>query len=430
MRSQKHNSQKLSVKQSVADVTLLTIVMLSISVIGCSNGNFDEMSNSSDKTNLSKADSNLSASEETYVELSFGLSSPLGDQILRQSQEWALQQVDEAREYAQPRMCAHNVSRVLEDTGLPYYGDYLVPNMVSAVQARGGIVARLNNYNKQAFISSLNDLYAGHLPIGSLVNGCLYADCSGEGGDGHIAILGETDAEGVVYLYHNNWYRPDNEGGQRKEYMVSPQYYDELGLRRQWMKTPWIRIHRSVESGHIVDVEGLLPAIDDLDPYTGFFITISIMPELLDGLGLLERDQLFCPDGLKPDPMLGACVDQEENVYGRFSDKMVESCTEKGYGQACTQKHRLEGDRYSTSVLRWSKSVYNSLRGVAACPKGLTLNPELSICVQNGDRARNSQEEVIGLFTKSVVEKCLSWGGGEGCTSGRMSASFYKELIR
>lgn len=400
--------------------------LLVFSLVACTDGDLDTQNENSE----SKSIQFNPANETLYVDTSFGLSSPLGDKILQQSQQWESQQVEESEEFAQPRMCAHNVSRVLDDIGLPYYGDYLVPNMVSTVELRGGLVARLDNYDKQGFINSLNSLFGGHLPIGTLVNGCLYADCSGEGGDGHIAILGETDEQGIVYLYHNNWYRPDNEGGERKEHMVSTYYYDELGLRRQWMKTPWIRVHRSKDNNEIIDVEGLLPEIDDLDPYTGFFITVSIIPELLEEFESLELDHLFCPAGLKPDPMLGACIDDQQNIYGRFSDQMTQKCVDLGYGQACTQLHRLEGENYTASVQRWSLGVYNQLRGDQACPAGLSLDHEINSCIQTATQERGNQEEVIGLFSKSIVKKCLDWGGGEGCASGRISATFYKELIK
>ena len=72
--------------------------------------------------------------------------------------------------------------------------------MVNAVKARGGMVTQLDTRDKQGFIASVNKLFDGHLPVGALVNGCLYRHCSGEGGDGHIAILGHTDEDGVVYL--------------------------------------------------------------------------------------------------------------------------------------------------------------------------------------------------------------------------------------
>ena len=49
----------------------------------------------------------------TYVDTQFSMSSELGDWILGQSRLWEKTQIDKADEYAQPRMCAHNVSKVL-----------------------------------------------------------------------------------------------------------------------------------------------------------------------------------------------------------------------------------------------------------------------------------------------------------------------------
>ena len=429
----------------------ILILALSLYLNACADPSTQQAESSALKLQDGKADIAHSLDESglssgLYVERAFGLSTPTGEKILAIARDWELGQLSEAEEYAQPRMCAHNVSEVLERSELPFYSDYLVPHMISAVKVRGGLVARLDNRDKQGFIKSLNQLFGGHLPIGSLVNGCLYSDCSGEGGDGHIAILGETDDEGVVYLYHNNWYRPDNEGGERKDHMVSAHYYDDLGLRRQWMKTPWIRVHRDQESDEIIDVEGLLPAIDDLDPYTGFFLTVSILPELLLELGVSASDELFCPIGLLPDPMLGACVD-EASVYGRFSDQMTKACLERGYGEACTQTHSVETDEYTATFQRWSRRVYDGLRGHQACPAGLVIDHDLGYCIQEtvseaglrGEAESGTESEaeltgeleghVYGPFSKEIVTRCLEWGGGQACASGRLSLSFFRGLI-
>ena len=109
---------------------------------------------------------------------------------------------------------------------------------------------------------------------------------------------------------------------------------------------------------------------------------------------------------------------------------MTQKCVDLGYGQACTQVHRLEGENYTASVQRWSQGVYHQLRGNQACPAGLSLDHEMSTCVQAANPERGSQEEIIGIFPKSIVNKCLDWGGGEGCASGRISAQFYRELIK
>ena len=328
-------------------------------------------------------------------------------------------------------MCAHNVSKVLEMSGLFAYGDYLIPNILNAVRVRGGWVQALDSRDKRGFVRSLNEIFNGHLPVGALLNGCLYKDCGGKGGDGHIAIIGHTDEDGIVYLYHNNWYRPDNEEGQRKPHMVSEAYYDEHGLRRQWMATPWIKVYRDEKTDLIVDVDGLLPALDDLDPFMGFFLTVSILPEQLQELELYDNSSLFCPSGLIPDPMLGACVngfESNSDVYGRFSDAMVEECVAKGLGRACSTAHQLETDEYKVSLYRWSRNVYESLRGDQACVQGLYLDHEIGYCVQQGDEEAGIDDEVFGPFSRDLVAKCFRWGGGNACASGRWSLSMLKTL--
>ena len=432
---QNHQSSRKVSSLHIWCCTLLSLVILQSSLSACSDQGVSGQEYSSPGVS-EKADSNTTYTGQypsSYVDTQFGIYTEIGTELLLQSQAWETMQIEEAEEFAQPRMCAHNVSHVLELTGLKSYSDYLVPHMLDAVEVRGGLVTQLDTRDKQGFIKSLNNLFNGHIPVGSLINGCLYQDCSGEGGDGHIAILGETDADGVVYLYHNNWYRPDNEGGKRKPYMVSPEYYDEHDLRRQWMKTPWIRVHRDVDTNEIVDVDGLLPEIDDLDPYTGFFITVSILPEILHELGVSPVRELFCPEGMTADAYLGVCMagdSERAEVYGMFSDAMVQECKDRGYGQACSTLHRLEGPRYSISVYRWSKSVYENLRGDYACARGLYLDHNLGYCVQAEDEELGKAAEAFGPFPKDIVERCFDWGGGNACASGRMSLEFLSSLIK
>lgn len=426
-----------SSRPSLKLVCLITTA-LSFFTFGCADLAFEEDTTGDFKTSA-KGDGDRTAydpgstsREGTYVDTQFGISTPLGDEILNQARLWESGQFEEADEYAQPRMCAHNVSRVLEMSGLQAYSDYLVPHMLDAVEVRGGLVTQLDTRDKQGFVRSMNETFDGRLPIGALVNGCLYEDCSGEGGDGHIAIVGHTDENGVVYLYHNNWYRPDNEGGKRKEFMVSEEYYDGHGLYRQWMATPWIRVHRDEKTHQIVDIDGLLPAIDDLDPYTGFFLTVSVVPEMLQELGMKPPRELFCPEGMSPDSILGACVTGEESsdhVYGRFSDEMVNTCVERGFGRACTTLHTLENDHYKISLYRWSRGVYEQLRGDRACPRGLSLDHDLGHCVQAADEERGTSAEAFGPFSIDLVARCFEWGGGNACAGGRWSTSFLKSLI-
>ena len=406
----------------------LAVVLISSSMqIACSDQSDDHVSSETFKSQ-DKEDTTSGHSEQ----VSFSLLTQLGETLLENSRVWEERQLDERDEYAQPRMCAHNVSRVLEMSGLHGYSSYLVPEMTDAVVARGGWVTMLDSRSEEAMVRSLNEILDGHLPVGTLLNGCLYEDCSGEGGDGHIAIVGHTDSDGVVWAYHNNWYRPDNEGGTRRPHMVSKEYYDEYGLRRQWMATPWIQIRRDEESGLIKSVKGLLPEIDDLDPFTGFYITVSIIPEILRELDALRVDHLYCPVGLTPDPILFACVDGESpeaNVYSMPSQKMIKDCTERGYGRACTDTFELHTEGGSLFYSRWARGVYEDLRGPYACPIGLRLDYELDRCIESAEHSVSGEVEVYGPFARELVDRCSRSVGVEQCRHNRWPLSLYKELM-
>jgi len=362
----------------------------------------------------------------------FSFSTPLGERILERSRAWEREQVLQKAEFAQPRMCAHNVSEVLERSGLYSYSDYLVPHMISAVKARGGLVFELDTRDKQGALASLNARFGGRLPVGALVNGCLNRDCSGDGGDGHIAILGHTDADGVVWLYHNNWYRPDNERGEWREHMVSREYYYDLGLRRQWMATPWIKVERDEATGALVDVVGLMPQIDDLDLFTGYFITVSIMPELLAEVADPAAEHLFCPLGAAPDAALGVCVAGEGEsavALGPFSALMSSSCA-AAHGAACDERLTFSGEGpgqrdYSVTLPAWPLSVYKALRGDGVCPRGLSLDVDLGRCAQPAAAAESGRDEVFGPFGVDVVARCQRAGGGNACATARWSRGFY-----
>ena len=87
--------------------SIALLLLVSFGSIACSDGNFIEEIGMEEKTVIGKTDADQSLYEGSYVDPSFGLPSPLGDHILERSQEWALQQMEESAEFAQPRMCAH-----------------------------------------------------------------------------------------------------------------------------------------------------------------------------------------------------------------------------------------------------------------------------------------------------------------------------------
>ena len=72
--------------------------MASYCAIACSHRDL----NTQEETTQSKFFGFNPSNDSLYVDQSFGLSSPLGDKILLQSQEWALRQVEESEELLNP----------------------------------------------------------------------------------------------------------------------------------------------------------------------------------------------------------------------------------------------------------------------------------------------------------------------------------------
>lgn len=208
----------------------------------------------------------------------FHLITPTGAKIFAAMKAWETGQLTKPEYYAQPAMCATNASRVLEMAGVTGYSSPLLMDMVNAVRKRGGIVMSLPK-NPVAMAEKLKTVFGGRIPVGSFVSGCLRQDCSGQAGDGHIALVGDIDSAGFIKIYHNNWYRPDNErDGKWRDYMIPLDWYNK-GYRRKWMPTPWVYLKRD-NAGLPNNIQVRLPAIDDLDP-TNYFVTLSIPPELV-----------------------------------------------------------------------------------------------------------------------------------------------------
>jgi hypothetical protein len=213
----------------------------------------------------------------------FDLMTPSGERIFRSSVLWESLQIDNPT-YPKPAKCASNVTKVMDLSDLNQYRGESVGRLLKSVVDQGGSFIKWPK-DKKGIIKKLNETYHGQLPVGTVVGGCLYSDCmAGKKGQRHAALVSNIGPDGVIYLYHNNWYRPENEGGARKPYMVSAQFL-KLGNPRQWMQTPWIKIVRSSD-GKIKDIIPQLPAIDDLDPtqyYISLVIPIEIEAEIANG---------------------------------------------------------------------------------------------------------------------------------------------------
>ncbi len=209
----------------------------------------------------------------------FDLITPTGERIMAAGLDWLKGQEDEASSFAQPAQCANNVSRVYEMAGIGHYSSPLLEDIVNAVKEKGGLVVRLPK-GKQQIAQKIASVFGGRIPVGSFVSGCLNSDCSGMAGDGHISIVGDIDSSEHIKIYHNNWYRPDNEDGQWKLNMIPLDWYN-AGFKRKWMPTPWVKIIRNAQTSTPESVDVALPAVDDLDP-TNYFLTLSVPVEILD----------------------------------------------------------------------------------------------------------------------------------------------------
>lgn len=248
---------------------------------GCATPPNDEAVEQGDDALTSVSDEDVARAQSTDISaLSFEKLTPTSTRMMRAARWWMTAQDKESR-YPRPRMCASNVSKVLFLSGLTRIDQEGVRMLIGNVQSVGGKVAKLSQ-NKSTFATQLNGFAGGALPAGTIVAG-MNVNTSAPG-DQHIGVVGHTDPDGTVFVYHNNWYRPANAGGQRKPFMISDANL-RRGFERQWMATPWIRITRDA-SGLITKVDSLLPALDDLDPFNpSFQITIALIPEVARELG-------------------------------------------------------------------------------------------------------------------------------------------------
>lgn len=205
----------------------------------------------------------------------FDRITPTGEKIMAAALEWRRGQEFEAQRYAKPAQCANNVSRVLEMAGLTSYSSPLLMDMVNYARRRGGLVIELPKQTR-TIAKLIEENFAGALPVGTLISGCLNRDCSGDAGDGHISVVGHVDSNDHLHLWHNNWYRPENRPW--RTHMIPLDWY-QSGYLRKWMSTPWISRVRN-EIGQLANVGVVIPEIDDLDP-TNYYVTLTIIPEIL-----------------------------------------------------------------------------------------------------------------------------------------------------
>ncbi len=287
-----------------------------------------------------------------YPSTRFHLITPTGSKIFAAMKAWETGQMAKPQYYAQPAMCAVNASRVLEMAGITGYSSPLLIDMVNAVKKRGGIVIQLPK-NPTAMAQKLKTVFGGRIPVGSFVSGCLRPDCSGQAGDGHIALVGDIDSAGFIKLYHNNWYRPDNDPEKKwREHMIPLDWYKNY--KRKWMPTPWIYINRD-SAGMPENIKVRLPAIDDLDP-TNYYVTLSIPAELVkevvsnkgvitDGKGDVKPFLNTTPAVASESPSLANCG--KINVFDKDDSKGVNLRNAPSGKVLCLLPNGTEAERLS-----------------------------------------------------------------------------------
>jgi hypothetical protein len=253
----------------------LLLFLLSCGVAACSSSSespADQEAATEDPLTSVSANELESAQEEDISAFTYEKLTPSGTKLMHASRYWMHAQ-DEDRRYPKARMCASNVSKVFFLAGITKYDQQGVRNLIADVSRTG------KSYKmpqaKAAFITKLNTIYGGHLPAGTVLAGMNIH--SANPGDQHVAFVGHVDPDGTVWAYHNNWYRPENEGGARKDFMISDENL-RRGFPRQWMATPWIKITRD-GSGAVTDVKSLLPALDDLDPFNASYQVTLVIPQ-------------------------------------------------------------------------------------------------------------------------------------------------------
>ena len=224
---------------------------------------------------ISATTSEVTAAQATKLDptLKFDLITPTAEKMMKASYYWMGQQGNNPT-YPQPRMCASNVSKIMFLSGVTQYNQEGVRNLVADAKSKHAEVHTMPMTSAK-FVATLNTIHGGHIPAGTWVAG--ESVTSANPGDQHVGIVGHTDAEGVVWIYQNNWYRPDNDNGVRQPYMVSDANLKK-GFQRQWMATPWLKISRD-SSGKVTDVQDIIPAIDDMNPFNGEYQSTLTIPE-------------------------------------------------------------------------------------------------------------------------------------------------------
>jgi len=117
----------------------------------------------------------------------------------------------------------------------------------------------------------------------------------------------------------------------------------------------------------------------------------------------------FCKEGFSPEKYKEGivCVSSEE-IFGPFTQAMIQKCKEDGNAEEICQQNT------------WEKDYGLWLRGEEKCPLGAKFNPKQQACVEDSS--------VFGPFTHEQVKMCEELEGGEFCQTNRWHTSFIPEV--
>ena len=157
-------------------------------------------------------------------------------------------------------MCASNVSKVLFLSGslaTTREGVETSSPRSAARAARPQDVAEQGEVHREAELDPHVDIPAGNARLGPQHH------VVPNPGDQHVGIIGHTDRGGVVWIYQNNWYRPENEGRAKPSWSPTR---TSVGFPASGWR-PRGSSSRSPRSIKVTDVKTMIPAIDDMDPF-------------------------------------------------------------------------------------------------------------------------------------------------------------------
>ncbi|MEY3900962.1 MAG: hypothetical protein RL189_268 [Pseudomonadota bacterium] len=226
--------------------------------------------------------------EEMLRKHRFDRITPSGENIFAAALRWAAEQESQANQFARPEQSANNISRVLEMAGINSYSSPLLSDVIGQVRARGGWIIPLPR-DARSSAQIIESYFAGSVPVGTLVSGCLNPDCSGGASSFHMGVVADVDSNDHLQLMHNNWHRPENRPW--RPHMI-PLAWFRQGFSSKWMATPWIARTRN-EQGSLTSFSAAISEIPIFDPANSS-VTLVVIPEIL---AEIKNSQAVVTDG-------------------------------------------------------------------------------------------------------------------------------------